>query len=713
MAMSLQTLGGRNALRLSRSTLAALLATPLLALSPALGEEGEAVGFEQTPPRLSLVDGEASFSRPGSEEWTRAQVNTPLAAGDQLYTAEGANLEIQIGPRAYVRAGEQTQVGIFAVEPDYLQLRVTDGDVSLDLRSLKAGQTFEIDTPNAAFTVERTGYYRVTVDGQTSTFISRRGGRAVVTPATGGSAAIAASEQVVVSGADALTVETYAAPEIDSWDRWNYTRTDRQLEAVSARYVPSSVYGLADLDAHGDWREVPSYGAVWVPRRVAVDWVPYSTGRWIYDPFYGWSWVDAAVWGWAPFHYGRWVHVSGFWGWCPGPIVVRPYYAPALVAFFGGAGVSVGVSIGFPNFGWVALGWGEPLVPWWGPSRFRHRPYWAGWGGPRVVNRVVIKNKTVINVDKINVYENARVRHGVVVVDRDDFGRRRIDAERRRRVDAGTLQPVRGDLPFRPTRESLNAGEGPGRRPPREVLERRVVSTREPRIARVPVADSPAGSAGVRDAPRDGGRGADVAPPPRVVQPTRDARRQPAPNRPPFGTRGEGVREAPPAPPRYEDMRRSEQPTRERQRDRVAAPRPPAAPSREVRSAPAVPDSDVRERRREAPPASVPGAVGGGDGGRVRPQREAPAPANRSATTERSRALPGEPANRVYRQRQRVESAPPRARSQDVGPRAAPRTGQVAPPSMPRSSGGAAAPGAVRGQQRRDTGGARRGGGRD
>ena len=39
---------------------------------------------------------------------------------------------------------------------------------------------------------------------------------------------------------------------------------------------------------------------------------------------------------------GAW---NGYWGWAPGPIVVRPVYAPALVAFFG-ALVGVSVTVG-------------------------------------------------------------------------------------------------------------------------------------------------------------------------------------------------------------------------------------------------------------------------------------------------------------------------------------------------------------------------------
>jgi len=46
------------------------------------------------------------------------------------------------------------------------------------------------------------------------------------------------------------------------------------------------------------------------------------------DQPWGWTWVDDAAWGFAPFHYGRWVY-AGYWAWSPGPVYVRPIYAPA------------------------------------------------------------------------------------------------------------------------------------------------------------------------------------------------------------------------------------------------------------------------------------------------------------------------------------------------------------------------------------------------
>ena len=63
--------------------------------------EEEAIGV--TPPRLSFADGQVSYFRPGADDWVRAQVNTPLSPGDQLFTGSPGNLELQIGSRAFVR----------------------------------------------------------------------------------------------------------------------------------------------------------------------------------------------------------------------------------------------------------------------------------------------------------------------------------------------------------------------------------------------------------------------------------------------------------------------------------------------------------------------------------------------------------------------------------------------------------------------------------
>jgi hypothetical protein len=381
---------------------AGMLSTGALSLWAQPPRSDRAQTAAATPARISYINGDVSFWRPGAAEWTLARVNTPLAPGDSLYTGPNGNVEVQIGPRAFVRAAEGTQVGLDNQEPGFVQFRVTAGRASLDLRELARSQTVELDTPNAAFTIERTGYYHVDVTEDSTTFQTQRGGRATLTPAGGVASTVAASQQVVVTGTDAARVDVGPTPGLTEWDRWNYQRTDQLVNSPSARYVGPGVYGTQELDRYGSWRTVESYGSVWVPRAVATSWTPYSTGRWIWDPSYGWTWLDDEPWGWAPYHYGRWVHASGFWGWAPGPIVTRPVYAPALVVFLGGG---VRLSVGLP-LAWAPLAWGEPIIPWWGRPGYVGRASWDGWGGPRVVNNVVVNNTTIINTQNITVYRN-------------------------------------------------------------------------------------------------------------------------------------------------------------------------------------------------------------------------------------------------------------------------------------------------------------------
>jgi hypothetical protein len=589
-------------------------------------EEAGAVG--RTPPRLSFVDGQVSFWRPGAEEWAAARVNTALAPGDELYTGAPGNLELQIGARAYVRAWGRTQLGLAGLEPDFVQVKVTTGHVSLDLRRVDPGHTVEVDTPNAAFTIEHAGYYRIDVsDGRTS-FITRRGGRATVTPASGTAATLAPSEEVVVEGTDALQISTYVAPELDAWDRWNYARTEALLDSPSGRYVAAGVYGIDDLDHHGSWRVVETYGPVWVPTGVAVGWVPYGTGSWTWDPFYGWTWVDAAPWGWAPYHHGRWVYLSGVWAWAPGPLVLRPVYAPALVAFLGPrSGVTIGVT--GPAIGWVALGWGEPIIPWWGPAGFVGVPRWAGWGGPRIVNNVLVARTTVVHAHEIHAHRNTGVPHAITAVPRDRFGRGPV-ARARVAPDPRDLEPIRGKPDAAPARASLVPDATRGARPPEAALRRPVVATRPP--------DDPARwpePHGIREPART------PAASPRLVPAPRRVGGAESPPRPPFGASPlERPRSAPPPrpdraqPPSPAVRTPAPQPAPSRASPGQPSPAPPAAPraQRPASKAPALPGEPANRlfpgRAVQAPGRTAPPPGQAPTGGRATPApRQAPRPA--------------------------------------------------------------------------------------
>jgi hypothetical protein len=596
-----------------------LLAAMLLLLAMPVGGHAQPVADtdpqpdDPTPARLSYTVGSVSFWRPGGIDWAPAQVNTPLAAGDELYTARDGNLEVQVSGQAFVRAWGDTQLGVVHQDPGYVQLRVSAGHVALDFRALDPGEVVEVATPAAAFTIEQPGYYRVDVTTQRTTFVTRRSGQAAIATASGPAGVVAPGEAVVLEGDDPSQLRRMAAAEPDVWDRWNEARTAALVASGSARYVAPQVYGVNELDRYGTWHTEPTYGAVWVPAGVPVGWAPYSTGRWIWDPRFGWTWVDTAIWGWAPYHYGRWVHVRGVWAWAPGPIVVRPVYAPALVAFFGAPGVSVTVS--GPSVGWVALGWGEPVVPWWGRSGFVGRPWWGGWGGPRVTHVTVHRNVSVVNA--------------VVVVRSEHFGRRAVHEARVARPDVKRLEPVRGRLAVAPDAASFTPSSGRATRPPEAQVARPVVATRPP--ARRPdpprATDEPRGDAARSDGRRDrsGVRG-DVRPdvrPGERLEPRIERRQDAAPDGPrdrardarPAAPRPDGAGEPRPAP------RTPGDPAASKATPAPSAPKPappasttppaavtpppavPRAPSAPGASAPRAPEPPRSDVRRPEPPA--------------------------------------------------------------------------------------------------------------
>ena len=117
------------------STTLSLFVLLLLCGFSALAQEDEQNGAI-TPLRLSYVEGSVSFWRNGAEDWVEARRNMPLAVGDALYVGKRADLELQMGSRAFIRADDDTQLTLSNQTADYLQLKITSGRVSLDLRTL-------------------------------------------------------------------------------------------------------------------------------------------------------------------------------------------------------------------------------------------------------------------------------------------------------------------------------------------------------------------------------------------------------------------------------------------------------------------------------------------------------------------------------------------------------------------------------------------------
>jgi hypothetical protein len=345
----------------------------------------------------------------GINDWAPADVNRPFTIGDYLYTDQGATAELHLDVAA-MRMGSNTSFGFLNLDNRTVQLKLTEGDMYFRLHDFGPDQVFEVDTPNAAVTLLRDGTYRFRVDPNgTMSFVVVREGQAAITGG-GQSFTLNPGNSATLTGTEQLSFDIEAAPVPDEFDNWCQQRDAHEEHQASARYLPPTVIGSEDLDDYGTWQETGDYGPVWYPRTVAVGWAPYQNGHWAWIEPWGWTWVDDMPWGFAPFHYGRWAYIGNRWGWCPGPIarvgyagpVVRPYYAPAMVAWFGGAHWGVSVSVGGgPSLGWVPLGFGEIYTPPYTCSR----PYF---------NNVNVYNTRVVKTVNItNVYNTVYVNHTV------------------------------------------------------------------------------------------------------------------------------------------------------------------------------------------------------------------------------------------------------------------------------------------------------------
>ncbi len=350
-----------------RPLLAPVLALVVM-LTTAISTLGQAQAEESVgdPPgrvaRVSLTAGAVSLEPAGTDVWISDALNRPFVFGDKLWVDSGARAEMRIGSAA-IRMGSETGVEAINIDDRTLQLKLSAGTLLLRIRALDAQETIEIDTASGAVSIIEPGEYRLFVNPSDGalTLSVRRGLAAVTTGRE--NVSVRSGNQLRTSAGSSLARAVFQPLEaLDALERWSQERDARQERSVSAQYVSDNMIGYEDLDTYGSWRTESDYGAVWYPTVTAIGWAPYQAGHWAWIAPWGWTWVDSAPWGFAPFHYGRWINMGGRWGWTPGPRQYAPVYAPALVGWIGGVGISIGLADG-PPIGWFPLGWNEIYEP--------------------------------------------------------------------------------------------------------------------------------------------------------------------------------------------------------------------------------------------------------------------------------------------------------------------------------------------------------------
>ena len=670
-----------------------------------LGSAAQAQDASADPPdraaRLSEFSGQVWLYNTDSGEWVGAVRNRPVTAGDRLATDAGARAELQLGSTT-VRLDGGTELEVGALDDDRFSLHLLNGSVSARIHDPASAGQFDLTTDEGRFVVPRAGSYRFDRESSTSRATVYSGQVRYEGPNSG--LPINAGQRAefwIDSGG--VAQYTSGAPANDAFAAWVNDQDRRAAPSVASRYVSPEMTGAEDLDRYGRWEQNPDYGSVWIPTTVAVDWAPYRNGHWAWVQPWGWTWVDDAPWGFAPFHYGRWVYVRNNWCWTPGARVVRPVYAPALVAWVGGPRANVSITVGGgPAVGWFPLAPREVYVP-----SYRVSPRYA-----RNINITHVTNVTVIN----NVFANPQGPR--------EFGNRRFPnaitvVPTAVMTARQPVAPAAAQLRQNPawSREIANAQPGRGVAtlvaPP---VASPPVRSVDPRNVRPPpgVAERPAGPrAGMppgMDRDRDG-RGRDVGrpdgarpmPPPVAGQqpaaPTAPAAQPTAPPpapqrgviRPPADNAERRDAPSPQPPPRADDRRDDRRGGDDRRRGgerNDAVPRPPVAMPAPVQTPPpAAPAITARpaapqqaqpqegpmmrplpvqrgeERRAQPRPAEAPPVVN--EQRQPPPQRiERPAPVAPPAPIAR----PAEPARPAEVQRPAAPPAPEMRRPEQPRP---------------------------------------------
>ncbi|MCP5285333.1 MAG: hypothetical protein H6933_10560 [Burkholderiaceae bacterium] len=301
-------------------------------------------------------------------EWSDAQRNRPLVAGDRLVLQRSARAEVRVGGTVLL-LGEGADVAIDTLDDDRLRLTLYDGSLALRVPSRDAAESTEVRTVAALVRPQAAGRYRVDQDGESTFAAAWRG--ALEVSGHGHLLLVGAGDRHEVwrddRRGDSARSRVARMPQdrFADWADERFDDEDRRDARREGRYPgPAGIPGIEDLDANGRWDSHPEYGSVWVPYGVRAGWAPFTDGRWVWMRPWGWTWVDAQPWAYATSHYGRWVQWRSRWVWWPGPRHVRPVFAPAVVAWVGGSHFSIGIEIGSrPPAAWQPLPPWQPYVP--------------------------------------------------------------------------------------------------------------------------------------------------------------------------------------------------------------------------------------------------------------------------------------------------------------------------------------------------------------
>ena len=285
--------------------------------------------------RLSSVEGQVQVSQGNQVLADQAVANMPLFEETRVATADNGRAEIQFEDGSVARLSPNSSLTLTVLRG---QGGVGDAEIVLETGlgyfevqgAGQAGQpgqggSIRIRFGDSVVTAGGFSVFRINLDnppGELAVF----SGNAHLERGSGLAVDLHGGESLALNGADATKYELNESIEPDSWDTWNSDRDQMLTSEASSKtgatkgFADSSNPAWNDLDANGNWYDVPGQGNIWSPYAASGSgWDPYGSGDWMWTPRFGYSWVSGYSWGYLPYQCGNWNYYASFgWGWAPG-----------------------------------------------------------------------------------------------------------------------------------------------------------------------------------------------------------------------------------------------------------------------------------------------------------------------------------------------------------------------------------------------------------
>jgi hypothetical protein len=89
--------------------------------------------------RIALIEGSVGFRAAGTQTWSRAELNRPIAAGDALWADVAAHAELDLGSTT-IRMDAMTALDLLTFDDRVVQARITHGAIAITVRRVDADQ---------------------------------------------------------------------------------------------------------------------------------------------------------------------------------------------------------------------------------------------------------------------------------------------------------------------------------------------------------------------------------------------------------------------------------------------------------------------------------------------------------------------------------------------------------------------------------------------